>query len=246
MCFSHNFQRSLGPGQLPFGPFGAGLELGVLDLLSRLLAGRAAGASPASAPLSRALRHSLRCEEYSPSRRSSTPRATGSAASYSVRMSSLYLAVNDRRRGRSDRGLISPFSDDRADRSAANAPRGRSGNGPARSPSNRPHRPPRPARAVPATSRRSPPDPAQPGPEHLTRVIVDATGHHRSGVHIQPDARTLSLHRDLPQLLALPARFHPAGNPRQLASEVPAQRPGHGPGKVVILGVSWGDTPVMV
>ena len=60
--------------------------------------GRAAGARPVRAPLSRALRHSDRCEEYSPSRRSSTPRAAGSAASYSARTSSLYLAVNDRRR----------------------------------------------------------------------------------------------------------------------------------------------------
>ena len=62
-----------------------------------------------SAPLSRALRHSERCEEYSPSRRSSTPRAATSAASYPASMSSLNWAVNDRRRGRSERGVIVPI-----------------------------------------------------------------------------------------------------------------------------------------
>jgi hypothetical protein len=41
------------------------------------------------------------------------------AASYSVRMSSLYFAVNDRRRGWSERGLIGPFSMDVLGRSAA-------------------------------------------------------------------------------------------------------------------------------
>ena len=51
--------------------------------------------------------------------RSSTPRAAGSAASYTARRSSLYLAVNDRRRGRSERGLIAPSSTDVPGRSAA-------------------------------------------------------------------------------------------------------------------------------
>ncbi len=56
------------------------------------------GASPSSSPRSRAARHVVRCEEYSPSRRSSAPIAPGvvqRSASRTIRR--LYSAVNRRR-----------------------------------------------------------------------------------------------------------------------------------------------------
>ena len=58
------------------------------------------GASPANAPCSRCRRHSVRCEEYNPSRRSRAPISPGTAqTSASRRMRTLYSAVNRRRWG---------------------------------------------------------------------------------------------------------------------------------------------------
>src|SRR5271166_2863660 len=54
-------------------------------------------ANPASAPASRALRHSTIWLEYKPSRRNNAPFAPSGAASYSAKISNLYLAVNVRR-----------------------------------------------------------------------------------------------------------------------------------------------------
>jgi CRP-like cAMP-binding protein len=103
---------------LAFGPLGASFELGVLDLLGRLLRRsrrrRQAGQCAAVAGLA-----PLGQVRGVPSRRSSTPRAAGSAASYSASMSSLYWVGNDRLRGRSERGLIAPFSVHVLGRSAA-------------------------------------------------------------------------------------------------------------------------------
>jgi len=57
------------------------------------------GASPARAPLSRARRHSTRCDEYRPSRRSRAPISPGFVhASASAKTLSLYSAVNCRLR----------------------------------------------------------------------------------------------------------------------------------------------------
>ncbi|CAN5634651.1 hypothetical protein BH24ACT13_BH24ACT13_11320 [soil metagenome] len=66
----------------------------------------------------------------------------------------------------------------------------------------------------------------QPGPEHLTCVAIDAARHHRPCVHIQTDARTLTLHRGLPQ-----CRHYRPGSPRpathdNLAREAPSRVPG--------------------
>ena len=57
-------------------------------------------------------------KEYRLSRRSSAPRPAASVASYSARISALYCAVNDRRFGRSERGVIDPLSRD-GDRTSA-------------------------------------------------------------------------------------------------------------------------------
>ena len=54
-------------------------------------------ANPASAPASRALRHSTIWLEYTPSRRNNAAFAPSGAASYSAKISNLYLAVNVRR-----------------------------------------------------------------------------------------------------------------------------------------------------
>jgi hypothetical protein len=60
------------------------------------------GARPRRTALSRALRHSARCEVYRPSRRSSAPRWSEpvGSESYSSRMRALYSAVKERRLGR--------------------------------------------------------------------------------------------------------------------------------------------------
>ena len=52
------------------------------------------------APASRALRHSVRCDEYRPSRRRIEPFAPSTAASYSANTASLYSAVKRRLVGR--------------------------------------------------------------------------------------------------------------------------------------------------
>src|ERR1700694_1005196 len=54
-------------------------------------------ANPASAPASRALRHATIWLEYKPSRRNNAPFAPSGAASYSAKISHLYLAVTVRR-----------------------------------------------------------------------------------------------------------------------------------------------------
>src|SRR6202171_156427 len=54
-------------------------------------------ANPASAPASRALRHSTIWLEYKPSRRNNAPFVPSGAASYSAKIANLYLAVNVRR-----------------------------------------------------------------------------------------------------------------------------------------------------
>ncbi|WP_462203642.1 hypothetical protein [Frankia sp. CcWB3] len=54
--------------------------------------------NPANAPASRAFRHSAICAEYRSSRRKIAPFCPSAAASYSVKIRSLYAAVNDRRR----------------------------------------------------------------------------------------------------------------------------------------------------
>jgi hypothetical protein len=83
--------------QFAFFPLQAGDPL-----LARILSGRPRGAdSPASAPASRARRHSTMWLEYRPSRRSSAPFSPSGAASYAARTSNLYFAVNVRRHTRS-------------------------------------------------------------------------------------------------------------------------------------------------
>ena len=120
MCFSHDLQGGLrldeGRSARSARAFNFPFSLSCGEVVADRAAG---GVRPARAPVSRALRHSLRCEEYNPSRRSRTPRSAGVAASYSMRTSSLYFAVNDRRRGWSERGLIAPFSREPVCRSAA-------------------------------------------------------------------------------------------------------------------------------
>jgi hypothetical protein len=70
---------------------------------------RGLSANAACPAASRARRHSIRCDEYNPSRRSGAPFAPGSVRpSYSARIAALYPAVNDRRRGRSDLGPTTP------------------------------------------------------------------------------------------------------------------------------------------
>src|SRR5215208_6578903 len=65
------------------------------------LRARPCPARPASAPASRARRHSTMWEVYRPSRRSNAPLSPGSVSrSYSARIASLYSGLNLRRRGR--------------------------------------------------------------------------------------------------------------------------------------------------
>src|SRR5512132_185803 len=65
------------------------------------LRARPCPARPASAPASRARRHSTMWEVYKPSRRSNAPLSPGSVSrSYSARIASLYSGLNLRRRGR--------------------------------------------------------------------------------------------------------------------------------------------------
>ena len=72
-----------------------------------------ASPNPARAPASRALVHSITCEEYRPSRRRIAPFSPFGDCSYSATIRRLYSAVNLRRDGRgdgpgSDRGPPSP------------------------------------------------------------------------------------------------------------------------------------------
>src|SRR5581483_8573897 len=58
------------------------------------------GVRPASSPRPRARRHTTKCDEYNPSRRSKAPTAPGVVhASASLRIRRLYSAVYVRRRG---------------------------------------------------------------------------------------------------------------------------------------------------
>src|SRR5207247_1843361 len=101
VCFSHNLQRRSGAGQLGFQALVPATDAFQLDLLGVRLRARPCPARPASAPASRARRHSTMWEAYRPSRRSNAPLSPGSVSrSSSARIASLYSGLNLRRRGR--------------------------------------------------------------------------------------------------------------------------------------------------
>ena len=95
--FCLHIHHEAGLGQLLLQLALLGLKAGDLSACgSRRLRPRGT-ANPGSAPASRALRHSTIWLEYKPSRRNDAPFAPSGAASYSAKISNLYLAVNVRR-----------------------------------------------------------------------------------------------------------------------------------------------------
>src|SRR5665811_719585 len=55
---------------------------------------------------------------------------------------------------------------------------------------------------------------AQPGPQNLASDRVQRMRHHRPGMHVQTNTRTLSEHRGLPRISERPSRLLLLGNPR--------------------------------
>src|SRR3954454_16121568 len=84
------------------------------------------GVTPASWPSSRSRRHVVRCDEYKPSRRSTSPTPPSapdaSASSVSWRMRSLYLATKALRFGRSGEVALSGSPERAASRTADAVP----------------------------------------------------------------------------------------------------------------------------
>jgi hypothetical protein len=63
----------------------------------------------------------------------------------------------------------------------------------------------------------------QPRLPQLARHTIDRRSDIRSGMDIQPNTRTLNQHRGLPRMSDRPSRQPLPGNPRNCASEAPAQ-----------------------
>jgi hypothetical protein len=60
-------------------------------------------------------------------------------------------------------------------------------------------------------------------PPQLAGHAIDSRRHHRTGMHVQSNARTLTKHRGLPRMSDRPSRATPPRNPRSCVSEAPAR-----------------------
>src|SRR5208283_1312984 len=81
---------------------------------------------------------------------------------------------------------------------------------------------------------------AQPPLKYLTGVLIQPARHHRSRVHIQPDARTIIPHWGLPTSCGSTGQDHPVGNPRSHVSGGPSP-----PYRLVACGLLFFQDPLL-